>query len=105
MQPYIVQYSPPYSKCGTLQRPIACKSNLVKGYVCTDIKQGEGSNKQHAKGMQPRWCPSGLSRTQKRKLQRLRKREAMEQQTEEKPAKPTRTRQEWRPKQVSATPT
>jgi hypothetical protein len=68
--------------------------------VSTTIKQGENSNKQNAKDMQPRWCPSGLS-YKKRRLQSLRKREAMEKQIEEKPAKSTRTRKVWRPKQMS----
>jgi hypothetical protein len=77
---------------------IAIRSKIM----CTTIKQGENRNKQNAKEMQPRWCPSGLSHTQKRRLQRLRKRGAIEQQIEEKPVKSTRTRKEWRPKQASS---
>jgi len=40
-----------------------------------------GSRKSMAdKYHQPRWCPSGLTRTQKRKLQRLRNKEKKEQE-------------------------
>jgi hypothetical protein len=102
MNSYTIQYPVAYSNYNALQRPIVCNSNLVKNNVCTTIKQGENSNKQNAKEMQPRWCPSGLSHTQKRRLQRLRKRGAMEQQIEEKPAKSTWTQKEWRPKQASS---
>ena len=42
-----------------------------------------GSSKSAAdKYHQPRWCPSGLTHTQKRKLQRHRKKEKMEQEAE-----------------------
>jgi hypothetical protein len=102
MNSCMIQYLVAYSNYNALQRLIVCNSNLVKNNVCTTIKQGENSNKQNAKEMQPRWCPSGLSHTQKRRLQRLHKRGAMEQQIEEKPAKSTRTRMEWRPKQASS---
>jgi hypothetical protein len=102
MNSYMIQYPVTYSNYNALQRPIVCNSNLVKNNVCTTIKQGVNSNKQNAKEMQPRWCPSGLSHTQKRRLQRLHKRGAMEQQIEKKPAKSTRTRKEWRPKQASS---
>jgi hypothetical protein len=102
MNSYMIQYPFTYSNYNALQRPIVCNSNLVKNNVCTTIKQGVNSNKQNAKEMQPRWCPSGLSHTQKRRLQRLHKRGAMEQQIEKKPAKSTRTRKEWRPKQASS---
>jgi hypothetical protein len=102
MNSYMIQYPVAYSNYNALRRPIVCNSNLVKNNVSTTIKQGENSNKQNAKEMQPRWCPSGLSHTQKRRLQRLRKRGAMEQQIEEKPAKSTWTRKEWRPKQASS---
>jgi hypothetical protein len=102
MNSCMIQYPVAYSNYNALQRPIVCYSNLVKNNVCTTIKQGEDSNKQKAKEMQPRWCPSGLSHTQKRRLQRLRKRGAMEQQIEENPTKSTRTRKEWRPKQASS---
>jgi hypothetical protein len=100
MKLYIIQYPIAYPS-GTLQRPVACSSNLVQSNVCTNIEAGEDNNKQNSKGMQLRWCPSGLSHTQKRKLQILRKRGAMEQPFEERPAKSTRTRKEWRLKQAS----
>jgi hypothetical protein len=102
MNSYMIQYPIAYSNYNALQRPIVCNSNLVKNNVCTTNKHGENSNKQNAKEMQPRCCPSGLSHTQKRRLQRLRKRGAMEQQIEEKPAKSKRTRKEWRPKKASS---
>ena len=42
-----------------------------------------GSSKSAAdKYHQPRWCPSGLTHTQKRKLQRLRNKEKKEQEEE-----------------------
>ena len=42
-----------------------------------------GSNKSAAdKYHQPRWCPSGLTHMQKRKLQRLRNKEKREQEEE-----------------------
>ena len=42
-----------------------------------------GSSKSAAdKYHQPRWCPSGLTHTQKRKLQRLRNKEKKEQEKE-----------------------
>ena len=42
-----------------------------------------GSSKRAAdKYHQPRWCPSGLTHTQKRKLQRLRNKEKKEQEKE-----------------------
>jgi len=44
-----------------------------------------GSSKSAAdKYHQPRWCPSGLTHTQKRKLQRLRNKEKKEQEEEKK---------------------
>jgi hypothetical protein len=44
-----------------------------------------GSSKSAAnKYHQPRWCPSGLTHTQKRKLQRLRNKEKKEQEKEKK---------------------
>jgi hypothetical protein len=102
MNSYMIQYPVAYSNYNALQRLIVCNSNLVKNNVCTTNKQGENSNNQNAKEMQPRWCPSGLSHTQKRRLQRLRKRGAREQQIEEKPTKSKRTRKEWRLKKASS---
>jgi hypothetical protein len=68
MNSYMIQYPVAYSNYNALQRPIVCNSNLVKNNVCTTIKQGENSNKLKAKEMQPRWCPSGLSHTQKKEV-------------------------------------
>ena len=93
MKPYMITYS-------NCDRPVVSSNNLVRSDACTTNKPGEDNNKQNSKGMQPRWCPSGLSHTQKRRLQRLRKRGAMRQRIEEKLAKPTQTRKEWRPKQM-----
>ena len=47
----------------------------------------EGSSNNHKdpdkeKYFQPRWCPSGLTHTQKRRLQRLRSQEQKEKEAE-----------------------
>jgi hypothetical protein len=97
MKPYMIQYPIAHPNYGTLRRPIAY-NNLVKNNVCTTIKQGEGSNEQNSKGMQPRWCPSCLSRTQKRNLQWMRKQRSMDQPTVVTPTRSTTTKQVWRPK-------
>ena len=66
------------------QRPIVVNNDLVKKDIdCS--KADEKDAKQDSKYLQPRWCPSGLSHTQKRRLQRMRKKEAMEQQVESVP--------------------
>ena len=41
-----------------------------------------GSSKMADKYHQPRWCPEGLTHTQKRKLQRLHNKEKREQEAE-----------------------
>jgi hypothetical protein len=69
MNSYMIQYPVAYSNYNALQRPIVCNSNLVKNNVHTTMKQVENSNKQNAKEMQPMWCPSDLSDTQKIRLQ------------------------------------
>jgi hypothetical protein len=97
MKPYMIQYPIAHPNYGELQRPIAYNKNLVKNNVCTTIKQGEGSNEQNSKGMQPRWCPSGFSRSQKRRLQRMRKQGSMEQSTVVTSVR-SATKQVWRPK-------
>jgi hypothetical protein len=71
MKPDMIQYPIAYPNYGKLQRPIAQNNNLVKNNVCATIKQGGGSNEQNSKCMQPRWCPSCLSRSQKRRLQQM----------------------------------
>jgi hypothetical protein len=62
MNSCMIQYPVAYSNYNALQRSIVCNSNLVKNNVCTTIKQGETTNTQNAKEMQPRWC---LSHTKK----------------------------------------
>ena len=96
MQSYYIQYPFIYPSC-TSQRPIS--NNLVKKDIDCN-KEGAKNLKQDSKYLQPRWCPSGLSHTQKRRLQRLRKQESMEQQVEVEPIKPVATKKVWRPKQI-----
>jgi hypothetical protein len=96
---YMKSYPIAHPNYDKLQRPIAYNNNLVKNNVCAAIKQGGGSNEQNSKGMQPRWCPSGLSRTQKRRLQQMRKQGSMEKSTSVTPAR-SATKKVWRPKQV-----
>jgi len=99
MHPYFIQYSSIYPSYGASQRPIVASNNLVKSKPdCS--KEGEKDIKQDNKYLQPRWCPSGLSHTQKRRLQRMRKKESMEQQAEVVPARSATMKQVWRPKQV-----
>jgi len=104
MQSYFIQYPPIYPNCGTSQRPIVASNNLVrKDLYCS--KEGEKSMKQDSRYLQPRWCSSGLSHTQKIRLQRLHKQESMEQQVEAKPTKPATIKQVWRPKQIVSSST
>ena len=99
MQSYFIQYPPIYPSCDTSQRPIVASNNPVrKDFDCS--KEDEKSMKQNSKYLQPRWCPSGLSHTQKRRLQRMRKQESMEQQTEVEPKRLTTMKKIWQPKQV-----
>ena len=64
MQSYFIQYPSIYLNCGTSQRPIVASNNPVrKDFDCS--KEDEKSMKQNSKYLQPRWCPSGLSHTQK----------------------------------------
>ena len=101
---HMIQYSLIYPNCGTSQRPIDASNNPVrKDFDCR--KEGEKSMKQDSKYLQPRWCPSGLSHTQKRRLQRLHKKELMEQQVEVEPTKPTAMKKIWRPKQIVSSST
>jgi hypothetical protein len=105
MQPYIIQYPSTYSNCGALQRPVVeiiqypCSNNLVTGGF-VDTKESEKNMKQDSVYLQLRWCPSGLSHTQKRRLQRMHKQESVEQQLEVVPARSVTTKQVWRPKQI-----
>ena len=69
MQPYYIQYPSIYPSC-IPQRPIS--NNLVeKDLNCN--KEGEKDVKKNSKYLQPRWCLSGLSHSQKRRLQHLRR--------------------------------
>ena len=96
MQSYYIHYPPIYPSYA-LQRPIS--DNLVKKDIdCS--KEYEKDMKQDLKYLQPRWCPSGLSHTQKRRLQRMRKKECMERKAEVVPAKSATMKQVLRPKQV-----
>ena len=96
MQSYYIHYPPIYPSFAS-QRPIS--DNLVKKDVDCSKECGKGI-KQDSKYLQPRWCPSGLSHTQKRRLQRMRKKESMEQQAEVVLAKSATMKPVWRPKQV-----
>ena len=100
-KPYIISY-PNY---GALQQPIACNSNLVKNEACAIVKQCEKTIKQDSIYLWPIWCPSGLSHTQKRRLQHLSKQETMEQQVEVKQIKPVAMKKVWRPKQIVSSST
>ena len=78
MQSYYIQYPPMYPNHASSPRPIVASNNLVtKDLDCS--KEDRKSAKQDSKYLQPRWCPSGLSHTQKRSLQCMRKKETMEQ--------------------------
>jgi len=104
MQSYIIQYPPIYTSGYSSQRPIVASHNLVrKDLDCS--KEGEKNVSEDSKYLQPRWCPSGLSHTQKRRLQRMRNQELMEQPVKVIPARSTTTKQVWRPKQIASTST
>jgi hypothetical protein len=86
------------------QRPIVASNNLVQQDVdCS--KADEKDARQDSKYLQLRWCPSSLSHTQKRRLQSMRKKEAMEQQVEAEPKMSAIMKKVWRPKQVVSTST
>ena len=101
IQLYYSQYPSMYSSCIS-QRPIS--NNLVEKDL-NYSKEGEKDVKGNSKYLQPRWCPSGLSHTQKRRLQCLRKQESMEQQVEVEPTKPVTMKKVWRPKQIVSSST
>jgi len=101
MQSYYIHYPPIYPSF-TSQRPIS--DNLVKKNIdCS--KECEKNIKQDLKYLQPKWCPSGLSHTQKRRLQRMRKKESMEQQAEVIPTRSATMKQVWKLKQVVSSST
>ena len=98
MQSYYIQY-PSIHPSYDSQRPIVASNNLIKRDLdCS--KESEKNMKHNSNYLQPRWCPSGLSHTQKRMLQRMRKKESMDQQAEVVPSKSATMKQVWRPKQV-----
>ena len=78
MQSYYIQYLPMYPNNASSQRLIIAINNLVKKDLDCNKEEGK-SAKQDSKYLQPRWCPSGLSHTKKRRLQRMRKKETIEQ--------------------------
>ena len=101
IQPYYSQYPSMYPNC-IFQSPI--NNNLIENDLnCS--KKGEKDVKENSKYLQPRWCLSGLSHTQKRRLQYLRKQESMEQQVEVEPTKPMIMKKIWRPKQIISSST
>ena len=103
MQSYYIQYPSTCPSYGVPQRLNVDSDNLVKSKPkCS--QDGEKDVKQDNQYLQPRWCPSGLSHTQKRRLQRMRK-ESMEQQAEVVLARSVTMKQVWRPKQVVSSST
>jgi len=101
MQSYYIHYPHIYPSYAS-QRPIS--DNLVKKNIdCS--KECEKNIKQDSKYLQPKWCPSGLSHTQKRRLQRMRKKESMEQQEEVIPTRLATMKQVWKSKQVVSSST
>jgi hypothetical protein len=99
VRPYFIQYSSTYSSYGAFQRPIVASDNPFKSKIDCSM-EGEKDVKLDNQYLQPRWCPSGLPHTQKRRLQWMRKKESMEQQEEDVPARSATMKQVWRPKQV-----
>ena len=67
------------------KRPIVLNNKVVTPILGTSTTtndheaSGSGSNSKY---FLPRWCPPGLTRTQRRKLQRLRFRENKEKELE-----------------------
>jgi hypothetical protein len=99
MQSYYIQYPPIYPNYSLPQGPVVSSNDLVKWDIdCS--KADEKGAKQDSKYLQPKWCPSGLSHTQKRRLQRMCKKEFMKQQVEDVPARSATIKQVWRTKQV-----
>jgi hypothetical protein len=71
---------------GSGKRPVVLNNQVVtptqKGYVAND-HEASGS-KTRTECFLPRWCPPGLTHTQRRKLQRLRLHEKRENELEKK---------------------
>jgi hypothetical protein len=72
---------------GSGKRPVVLNNPVVtptqKGYVATNEHEASGS-KSRPECFLPRWCPPGLTHTQRRKLQRLRLHEKREKELEKK---------------------
>ena len=65
MQSYYIQYPIVHPNHASPQRPVVVSNNLVKKDIdCS--KADEKGTKQDSKYLQPRWCPLGLTHTQKR---------------------------------------
>jgi hypothetical protein len=94
----MIQYPPTYVNHGSMQRLSVLDNNLV-GSASINSKGGH-KDSDESKYSQPRWCPSGLTHTQKRRLQRMWKQGSIEQQAAVLPARPAITKLEWRPKKV-----
>jgi hypothetical protein len=86
-----------------ISQRLISKNLVEKDLNCS--KESEKNVKKNSKYLQPRWCSSGLSHTQKRRMQRLRKQEMMEQQVEVEPTKPIVMKKVWRPKQIVSSST
>jgi len=66
-------------------RPMVLRKSVdtsVHRPIVADDHEASSGNTTTSKYSQPRWCPSGLTRTQKRKLQRLRCQEKKGQKAE-----------------------
>jgi hypothetical protein len=68
------------------KRPVVLNGQVGKSaqieFIATSDHNASGSG-SNSKYFQPRWCPPGLTRTQRRKLQRLRLWERKEKEVEE----------------------
>ena len=99
MQSYYIQYPPIYPNYALPQRPVVSSNDLVKRDIdCS--KADEKGAKQDSKYLQPKRCLSGLSHTQKQRLQRMRKKEFTKQQVEDVQVRSATIKQVWRSKQV-----
>jgi hypothetical protein len=90
---YMIQYSPTYANYGSLQGPFVVDNNLVRS-----APREEKSSKRDSKYSQPRWCPSGLSRT--KKIVAAAEARINGAQAVAMPARSLFTKQVWRPKKV-----
>ena len=64
-----------------MEKPVNVSQKLV---LANDHEASRSNLKDHdkEKNFQPRWCPPGLTHTQKRRLQRLRRQEQKEKEAE-----------------------